>query len=325
MLEVAGSHVRQRSVRDLPELLDPGDLIVANHTKVMHARLMLRKPGGGKSELLVLRVLSQFSAEVMLRSGRKLSKTSGLTLDTDAGHCTVSVKLISEGVAVAEFSQPVAWCLEQAGRIPLPPYIRRPPEQEDATRYQTIFAREDLAHSAAAPTAGLHIDSAIRKELERRGVEWHSLRLDIGAGTFLPVRSQDFTKHKMHSEFYHLEDKCTQAMQRAKERGKRILVIGTSTLRALEAARRQATDAQGVPLPSSGETDLFIYPPYRDFCADMLLTNFHAPRSTLLMLVSAFGGMTAMQVAYKSAVADRMRFLSYGDCMLIHKAEAPET
>lgn len=220
-------------------------------------------------------------------------------------------------------SAPLQQLAPKYGSVPLPPYVRRPAGEDDRSRYQTLFADARSGASAAAPTAGLHFDQPLLQALRERGVQVARLCLQVGLGTFLPVRAEDPAAHRMHAESYLLEPDCVQQMRQARRRGGRLVAVGTTVVRALEAARREVgADELGLPLAGSGRTELFLRPGGGgDFCVDMLLTNFHAPRSTLLMLVAAFGGYHRLMAAYRQAVARGMRFLSYGDCMLLERAD----
>jgi S-adenosylmethionine:tRNA ribosyltransferase-isomerase len=296
---------------ELPSFFRPGDLLVFNDTRVIKARLHGEKPSGGKVEALVERIVSDHEALLFLRAS-KSPKPGSVLLFAGAIQALV---LGREGELFRLAFDPartvLEW-LEHYGEIPLPPYLHRPAEADDDARYQTVFAREHGA--VAAPTAGLHFDEAMLARLREAGVASAFVTLHVGAGTFQPVRAEDLTEHKMHSERYVIPTETVAAIAAARAGGGRIGAVGTTSLRALESAARD-----GVLRAGGGETDLFITPGYHFNVVDRLITNFHLPRSTLLMLVSAFGGMDLLLRAYAHAVAERYRFFSYGDAMLIEK------
>ncbi len=300
-----------RMFTELPDLLRPGDLLVFNDSRVIKARLRGEKASGGKMEVLVERILGEHEALVHLRASKKPRAGGRLWL---AGAIEAEV-LGREGELFRLHLDParsvLEW-LEAHGEVPLPPYIDRAPEAEDAQRYQTVYAREP--GSVAAPTAGLHFDEAVLARLQAMGVETARVTLHVGAGTFQPVRVERVEAHRMHSERYVVPPETVAAVEAAQARGGRILAVGTTSLRTLEAAA-----AGGRLVAGGGETDLFITPGYRFRVVDRLLTNFHLPRSTLLMLVYAFGGVELMRRAYAHAVEQRYRFFSYGDAMLIER------
>lgn len=304
-----------RRFRDLPELLRPGDVLVFNDSRVIKARLRGEKASGGKVEVLVERITGEHEALAHLRASKKPGPGTRLWL---AGAIEVEV-LGREGDLFRLRFDPARslpdW-LQAYGEVPLPPYLDRPPEAADERRYQTVYARE--AGSVAAPTAGLHFDAALLARLQAQGVATARVTLHIGAGTFQPVRVEQIEAHRMHSERYDLPPETVDAVQTARARGGRVVAVGTTSLRTLETAA-----AGGELRPGSGETDLFITPGYHFRVVDCLLTNFHLPRSTLLMLVYAFGGVELMRRAYAHAVAARYRFFSYGDAMLIERQPQP--
>jgi S-adenosylmethionine:tRNA ribosyltransferase-isomerase len=302
---------------DLALKLRPHDLLVFNNSRVIKARLLGRKPTGGQIEALVERVLSRHEALVQLKASKKPVEGGRLLFST---HQTA---VNEEGATVLgrdgeffhlRFDRPVLDVLEVIGRLPLPPYITHVPNQSDETRYQTIYAQHD--GSVAAPTAGLHFDEALFAALEARGIRRAFVTLHVGAGTFQPVRSQSLDEHKMHSEHFEIDEACTLAIQRAQRDGGRVIAVGTTSLRSLESAAA----LQGRPpllAPMQGDTSLFIRPGYPFHVVDGLITNFHLPKSTLLMLVSALAGFERIQAAYAHAIAQRYRFFSYGDAMFI--------
>ncbi len=305
---------------DLPRWVRAGDLLVLNDTRVMKARLFGHKASGGQVECLVERVLSQNEALVHFRSshapraGSTVLFAGGTRLFILGREATLfHVRLES---TPQHSTEPVPYTLldwmEQQGQLPLPPYIERLPNDQDADRYQTVYARE--LGAVAAPTAGLHFDSDMLERLKGCGVEFATVTLHVGAGTFQPVRTELVADHVMHSEWYQIPGETVAAVQRTRARGGRVTAVGTTSLRALEAA-----SASGVLQPGVGETRLFITPGYRFNTVDRLFTNFHLPRSTLLMLVSAFAGLEPIRAAYQHAIAQRYRFFSYGDAMLMDR------
>jgi S-adenosylmethionine:tRNA ribosyltransferase-isomerase len=300
-----------RSFRDIVELVAPRDVIVLNDTRVIKARLVGRKKTGGRVEVMIERilgdgeVLAQIGANHPTRVGAMLV-LAGAVEATVLGREREFFRLRFEGC------DDVLAVLDRHGAMPLPMYITRAAGEVDAERYQTVYASERGA--VAAPTAGLHFDPALLQALRDRGITVVFLTLHVGAGTFQPVRTQDLALHEMHAEWYDVPQATVDAVERARGGGGRVLAVGTTTLRALETA------AAGGGLKSGrGETRLFILPGYRFRVVERLLTNFHLPRSTLLMLVSAFGGMDNVRRAYRHAIESRYRFYSYGDAMLIER------
>ena len=300
-------------IRDLPDLLLPGDLLVFNDTRVIPARLFGHKQGsGGKVEILVERLLPGDEARVQLGVSKSM-KPGGL-IELDAGGQAEVLGRDGE-FYLLRFHVDGAlqdW-LQHAGQLPLPPYIHRAPGADDQARYQTVFAREPGA--VAAPTAGLHFDEALLEALRERGVETAEVTLHVGAGTFQPVRVEELSDPRMHSEWLSVDAKLVEQVRQARARGGRVVAVGTTVVRALESALQD-----GELRPFEGETSIFILPGYRIRSVDALLTNFHLPESTLLMLVSAFAGRERMFAAYQHAIAERYRFFSYGDAMLLWAA-----
>ena len=297
-----------RLLADLPELIAPGSLLVFNDTRVIHARLAGRKESGGRIEVMVERIDGEHEVLAMVRASHPPKAGSRLHFGPE-GATVVSAREPASMMLRIRFDAPAAGVLERLGELPLPPYIQHQPDQADEARYQTVFAREPGA--VAAPTAGLHFDEALLAALRARGIESAHLTLHVGAGPFLPVRTEDLSQHHMHSERYTLSPETAQAIARAKAEGRPVVAIGTTALRALEASGGVA---------GSGETDLFITPGYRFRVVDRLFTNFHLPKSTLLILVSAFAGRETIRRAYAHAIAQRYRFFSYGDAMLLDRA-----
>jgi len=305
--------VVDRGIRDLPELLQPGDLLVFNDTRVIPARLFGRKASGGRVEILVERLLPGNEARVQVGASKTPKPGSRIALDA-GGDAEVLAR--DGGFHHLRFhvSEPLEAWLEHAGRLPLPPYIQREPGADDAERYQTVFAREPGA--VAAPTAGLHFDEALLAALRERGVQTGHVTLHVGAGTFQPVRVDDLSAHRMHSEWLNVGAELVEQVRRTRAAGGRVIAVGTTVVRALESALVDPLQ-DGTLQPFAGETSIFIVPGYRIRSVDALLTNFHLPESTLLMLVSAFAGKARIDAAYAHAVRERYRFFSYGDAMLL--------
>ena len=298
-----------RYVRDLPEFLRPGDLLVFNDTRVIPARLFGQKESGGRVEILIERLLPENAARAQV--GASKSPKPGSRIQLDAGGEAEVVGRDGEFYQL-RFHVPGAlesW-LQKAGRLPLPPYIQRAPGQDDDERYQTVFARE--LGAVAAPTAGLHFDDALLRTLRGKGIGFGHVTLHVGAGTFQPVRVDDVREHRMHSEWLNVGAALVEQVRATRARGGRVVAVGTTVVRALESASHE-----GELRPFAGETRIFIFPGYRIRSVDALLTNFHLPESTLLMLVSAFAGKERIFDAYRHAVEQRYRFFSYGDAMLL--------
>jgi len=305
---------RDRHFSDLPVLLEPGDLLVFNDTRVIPARLFGRKASGGRCELLVERVLDPRRALVHLRASRP-PKPGGRLL-FDAGFAATVLGRRGELFEIGiEADEALPELLERHGRVPLPPYITHEPTPEDRERYQTIYARRPGA--VAAPTAGLHFDQTLLDRLAALGVARAFITLHVGAGTFQPVRAERIEEHVMHSEWIEVGAEACEQIATARARGGRVIAVGTTVVRALETAART-----GAIQPWRGETRIFIYPGYRFHGVDALITNFHLPESTLLMLVAAFAGRAATLNAYRHAVEQRYRFFSYGDAMFITRRPA---
>ncbi|MDW8468987.1 MAG: tRNA preQ1(34) S-adenosylmethionine ribosyltransferase-isomerase QueA [Burkholderiales bacterium] len=287
---------------DLPTLVGPQDVVVLNDTRVIKARLFGRKTSGGKVEILVERIVAEREALCLARAGHALKAGHRLVLGDGVA---AEVLGREDDLVRVRFAEPLDALLERCGEVPLPPYIRRPAGPEDEARYQTVYAEKPGA--VAAPTAGLHFDRAMLARLEARGARIARLTLHVGAGTFQPVRGETVEAHRMHRERYEIPPETLAAIA-----GRRVLAVGTTVLRALETHALTGCAA--------GETDLFVYPGFRFRVVDRLLTNFHLPRSTLLMLVAAFAGLDNIRRAYAHAIARRYRFYSYGDAMLIERA-----
>ena len=314
LLHVAPDGLDDRAIVDLPDLLRPGDLLVFNDTRVIKARLLGHKPTGGKVEILVERVIAE--REVLAQVGASKTPKAGGTIALENEDGTFEVVGRDEAFFHLRWtgSGAVLDLLERAGRLPLPPYIRHAPDASDAERYQTVFAREPGA--VAAPTAGLHFDPALLAALEARGIGTATLTLHVGAGTFQPVRVENLAEHRMHAERYRVSPDLAARIAQVRSAEGRVVAVGTTSVRALESA----AEPDGSITTGEGETRIFITPGYRFRAVDLLVTNFHLPESTLLMLVCAFGGTERMLAAYRHAVERRYRFFSYGDAMLIEPA-----
>lgn len=296
-----------RQFIDLPGYLRPGDLMVFNNTRVIPARVFGQKASGGKLEILVERVLDTHSVLAHVRSSK--SPKPGSTILIDGGG---EAEMVARHDALFElrFSEQVLPLLDRVGHMPLPPYIDRPDEGADRERYQTVYA--ERAGAVAAPTAGLHFDAHILEQITAKGVETAFVTLHVGAGTFQPVRVEKLEDHHMHKEWLEVSQEVVDAVNACKARGGRVIAVGTTSVRSLESAARD-----GVLRPFSGDTDIFIFPGRPFHVVDALVTNFHLPESTLLMLVSAFAGYRQTMAAYQAAVDNAYRFFSYGDAMFI--------
>ncbi len=308
LLDGTGSEPVDRVFRELPGLLQAGDLLVFNDTRVVKARLFGEKPTGGKLELLVERVLLEREVVAHMKVSKK--PAAGTVLRMDGGFtATLLGRWPADDGPLFRFAfsdDPHA-LMERHGHVPLPPYIEHEDTADDAHRYQTVFAKNPGA--VAAPTAALHFDESVLAGLDARGVRRASVTLHVGAGTFQPVKTEDIAQHRMHSEWYQVPQATQDAIADLRARGGRLVAVGTTTVRTLESWAKTGQ--------ASGDTDIFITPGFRFRQVDLLLTNFHLPKSTLLMLVSAFAGYEPMMALYRHAVANRYRFFSYGDAMLL--------
>ena len=315
LLHVDENSIHDRSFTDLPQLIAPGDLLVFNDTKVIKARLFGQKESGGQIEVMIERIIDRRHAIAQIRASKSPKPRSRLILE-NAFALTVTGRTGEQSEFFAlqlEGDGDLYALTERYGHLPLPPYITHEAEIEDETRYQTVFARHTGA--VAAPTAGLHFDEAMLATLRERGAELAWLTLHVGAGTFQPVRVHNLAEHRMHSERFEIPQATVDAIALTRARGGSVIAVGTTSLRALEAASQQGELRTG-----PAETDIFITPGYRFRVVDRLITNFHLPKSTLLMLVSAFAGCATIRAAYRHAVEQRYRFFSYGDAMLLEKA-----
>jgi len=316
LLDGQSGAVQHQRFTELPQQLKAGDLLVLNDTKVIAARLLGHKTSGGRVEILLERLLDDRRALVQLRSSK--TPKAGSLIRLGGG---TEARLLARHNALfeLEFNQAILPLLEQAGQIPLPPYLEREAEVLDGERYQTVYATHPGA--VAAPTAGLHFDQALLAKLKSQGVESARVTLHVGAGTFSPVRSEQVEQHQMHSERFEVSQALVDAVAACRARGGRVIAVGTTCARALESAA-----LSGKLRAQQGETDIFLYPGRRFHVVDRLLTNFHLPGSTLLMLVAAFAGYRNCMQAYQVAIAEQYRFFSYGDAMLISRnpnADAP--
>jgi len=300
-----------RQFKDIIELIQPGDLLVMNNTKVIPARLFGNKESGGKIEILIERILDEKHALAHIRASKSPKPQSKINLENN-----IQIEVLGRKNDLYELKfldeRPLLEILDAIGHIPLPPYIERVDELDDRERYQTVYAKTPGA--VAAPTAGLHFDNELLQQLKAKGVELAFVTLHVGAGTFQPVRVQNIQEHVMHAEYVEVTQEVCDKIKRTKANGGRIIAVGTTSVRCLETA---ALD--GETKPFAGDTQIFIYPGFKFKCIDALITNFHLPESTLLMLVSALGGYENVMQAYQEAVAQHYRFFSYGDAMFIYR------
>ena len=318
MLHVCGQRLADRQFADLPALLAAGDLLVFNDTRVIKARFFGHKESGGQVEVLLERIVDATHAIAQIRASKSPRPGTRLRL-ADAFEVVVTGRAGASGefFALETVDRNSLWELaERYGKLPLPPYIAHPADGADETRYQTVYAREPGA--VAAPTAGLHFDEAMLATLRAQGVNTAFLTLHVGAGTYQPVRVDKIADHRMHSERFEIPQTAADAIAATRAAGGRVVAVGTTSLRALESAGND----DGTVRPGAAETDIFIAAGYRFRVVDRLITNFHLSKSTLLMLVSAFAGYDAIRAAYAHAVAERYRFFSYGDAMLLEKSDA---
>jgi S-adenosylmethionine:tRNA ribosyltransferase-isomerase len=304
-------------MRDLTQWLQPGDLLIFNDTRVIPARLFGQKTSGGRAEILIERLLAADQARAQIGASKAPKPGGRIVLDA-GGEAEVLSREgefyhlrfhVSEGLET--------WLLH-AGRLPLPPYIQREPGADDRERYQTVFAKQ--VGAVAAPTAGLHFDEPLLEALRARGVDFGHITLHVGAGTFQPMRAEHVHEHRMHSEWLNVGAELVAQIRRTRARGGRVIAVGTTVVRALESAMGKDDASEPALHPFAGETQIFIFPGYKIRSVDALITNFHLPESTLLMLVSAFCGRERILAAYRHAVEKRYRFFSYGDAMLLWPA-----
>jgi S-adenosylmethionine:tRNA ribosyltransferase-isomerase len=309
LVDCAAKQLDDRMFRELPTFLRPGDLLVFNDTRVLPARLYGRKDSGGAVEILIERVTGSHEATVQLGVSKKPKEGGRIEL-ADGSHAVVLGRDDEFFRLRFESPEPLEKLLSRLGEMPLPPYIERHADASDMERYQTVFAREPGA--VAAPTAGLHFDEPMLATLRAMGVDFGYVTLHVGAGTFQPMRAEQVSDHVMHREWLNVGAELVEKIQRTRAAGGRVIAVGTTVVRALESAT-----CEGTLRPFAGETQIFIFPGYRISSIDALITNFHLPQSTLLMLVSALAGREVMLDAYRHAVEQKYRFFSYGDAMLI--------
>lgn len=316
-LLLATDPVKDQQFIDLLDLLHPGDVLVFNNSKVIPARLYGTKPTGGKVEILIERILQNQQAVALLRSSKKTTENTSLAVEGSSGSSAIVLSRYGETQDrfLLQFDRPVLGILEADGEIPLPPYISHRPNALDVQRYQTVYAQ--IPGSVAAPTAGLHFDEPFLQALMDKGIQRASVTLHVGTGTFAPVRVDQIDQHPMHSEWCEISAETAAVINAAKARGSRLVAVGTTSLRTLESGAVKDRAAGDPPRVRAGswETNLFIRPGYSFQMVDSLLTNFHLPRSTLLMLVAAFIGYDKMRATYQHAIDARYRFFSYGDAM----------
>ena len=309
LLKVGDTQCEDRVFSELPSFLQPGDVLVFNDTKVLNARFYGVKQSGGKVEVLVERVLDARTVLAQVRASKSPLPGTVLRL---ADSFDVSVGERSGEFFVLHFPSDAIELIDRYGQLPLPPYIQHAADATDTQRYQTVYAKHPGA--VAAPTAGLHFDQALLDQLQQQGVLLTWLTLHVGAGTFQPVRTENLAEHQMHSEWYHLPQTTVDIIETAKRSGRRVIAVGTTSMRALESASQT-----GKLVAGSSDTQLFVTPGYQFKTVDRLITNFHLPKSTLMMLVSAFAGVDRIRHAYSHAISQRYRFFSYGDAMLLDR------
>lgn len=324
--------IQDKNFADLPDLLEAGDLIVFNDTKVMKARLFGQKDTGGKVEVLVERLTDDvefttdengqnFHNVALCHVRASKAPKLGQTLVLGDGHMECVMIGRHENLFILSFKNPILPDLEQYGELPIPPYFERHADETDNVRYQTVFHDPTKLASVAAPTASLHFDDKVLQQLEDKGVNTAYVTLHVGAGTFAPVKTDNLLNHTMHSEYANLPQDTADLINQTHQNGNKVIAIGTTVTRVLETAYQKTANDQGEVSAWSGDTDIFIYPGFKFGVIDKLLTNFHLPKSTLLMLVSAFAGKAPIEQAYEHAVAQKYRFFSYGDAMLLERNE----
>lgn len=324
--------IQDKNFADLPDLLEAGDLIVFNDTKVMKARLFGQKDTGGKVEVLVERLTDDvefttdengqnFHNVALCHVRASKAPKLGQTLVLGDGHMKCVMIGRHENLFILSFKNPILPDLEQYGELPIPPYFERHADETDNVRYQTVFHDPTKLASVAAPTASLHFDDKVLQQLEDKGVNTAYVTLHVGAGTFAPVKTDNLLNHTIHSEYANLPQDTADLINQTHQNGNKVIAIGTTVTRVLETAYQKTANDQGEVSAWSGDTDIFIYPGFKFGVIDKLLTNFHLPKSTLLMLVSAFAGKAPIEQAYEHAVAQKYRFFSYGDAMLLERNE----
>jgi S-adenosylmethionine:tRNA ribosyltransferase-isomerase len=308
--------VAHKQFSDILDLVEKGDLLIFNNTRVIPARLLGQKESGGKIEVLIERVLDEHRVLAHVRASKSPKVGAKLILEG-----SIQAEMIKRHDALFELKflneQPVLALLEQFGHMPLPPYIDRPDEDSDKERYQTVY--NQVPGAVAAPTAGLHFDQNIMQELKQKGTNFEFVTLHVGAGTFQPVRVDNILEHQMHSEYAEVSQQVVDAILATKAAGKRVIAVGTTSVRSIESAAHASIKAGTDLAPFFSDTDIFIYPGYEFQLVDAMLTNFHLSESTLLMLVSAFCGKENILKAYQLAIENKYRFFSYGDAMFLEK------
>jgi S-adenosylmethionine:tRNA ribosyltransferase-isomerase len=312
-LLVLNKEPKDRAIEAFVEYLNPGDILVLNDTKVLKARLNARKPSGGFVEVLIERLLDDKCAYAQTRSNRKLQKGDSIKVENSSEEIKILDK--EDSLYKIQFTEEPKEILDIYGKVPLPPYIKRIADKQDEERYQTVYANEAKENSVAAPTAGLHFTKAQLKKIQEKGIKIVHITLEIGLGTFAPIRIENIEDHVMHSERVSIDKKTVDIINKVLESDSRVIAVGTTVLRCLESVHAKFNELK----PYEGETDLFIYPGYKFRIVDSLLTNFHLPKSSLFLLVCAFGGTQNLKSAYRHAVEHNYKFFSYGDAMLINK------
>ena len=305
----ASGKVEHKIFRDITDYLNKGDVLVINNTKVLPARMYAHTTNGGAVEVLLLKRLDKDRWEVLVKPGRKCTVGKQLKVSDELSLTVEDITDSGERIVKFNYDGVFEEILDRVGNMPLPPYIKK--KLEDKTRYQTVYAKTD--GSAAAPTAGLHFTPELLNKLKDKGVEVAEVLLHVGLGTFRPVKEEVITDHKMHSEYYEVGERSAEIINKAKREGRRIIAVGTTSVRTLESV----ADENGFVKPCSGNTEIFIYPPYKFKCVNSLITNFHLPESTLIMLVAALTGREEILSLYKMAVENKYRFFSFGDAMLV--------
>src|SRR6056300_145200 len=304
--------IEHKNFKDITTYFKEGDLLVVNNTSVIPARIYGNKESGGDVEVMLERIMDDNKALVQIRSGRSPKKGTIITLGSFAVKCTDR----QDNFFILQFDRPPLEVFNSIGHVPLPPYIKRSDEDLDKDRYATVYEDKNLQESVAAPTAGLHFDDELLQDIQKHGVKMASVNLSVGAGTFQPVKVDNIKDHDIHSEYLEVSPEVVDMVNITKAAGKKVFAVGTTATRALETAFMNENE-KGY----RGYTKLFIYPGYKFKAVDKLITNFHLPQSSLLMLVSAFIGYDNMRHLYKTAVDEKYRFLSYGDAMLLEKHE----
>ena len=311
-LLVYSNSIEHKTFKDIVNYFEKGDLLVVNNTSVIPARIFGKKESGGSIEVMLERIMEDNQALVQIRSGRSPKLGSNIFLDSYKVECIDR----KDSFFILQFDRAPLEVFNTIGHIPLPPYIKRPDEDLDKDRYATVYANRQLQESVAAPTAGLHFDNELLKAIEEIGVQIATVNLSVGAGTFQPVKVENIVEHDIHKEYLEVSEEVIDIIETTKSLGKQVFAVGTTAARAMETAYIDQT-VKGF----KGYTKLFIYPGYKFKAVDKLITNFHLPKSSLLMLVSAFIGHKNMKKTYKSAVNEKYRFLSYGDAMLLTRHE----